>query len=243
MTSDVYSILNLVVELWLMAMAVAAFMVHRRLRIPTKATVERVGADEMPPQAIEGLAKRRGELLRAGFKHQFDASCPEAAMTTYLSMYAHPEAHEFAVVMWVAGARGGTSTLEVGTDLDDARSVRTSDAKVVGGLFDEPPGQHVYEFPGLDLTTLLERQRAACERHAGDALPVRVEESELLLCLIRRLSQQSAYYEERGMLRRTEGREYRPTLRGALLFAFRLIPPLPLLRRLTRQRRAATLAR
>lgn len=243
MNADVYSILNLVVELWLMGLAVAAFMVHRKLRIPGTANLERVTADEMPPQATKGVGSHREALVSAGFAHQFDAACLDASMITYLAMYSNPSTSESAVVMWVAGARGGTVTLEVGSDFDDGRSVHTSDAKVVGGLFDEAPGRYVYQFPGLELAGLRRHLTTARERHAAEASVVRVHDADLLQNLTRRLGHQSAYYEERGMLQKTEDGEYRPTLRGALLFAFRILPPQPILRRLSRRRRAASVAR
>lgn len=112
------------------------------------------------------------------------------------------------------------------TELQDGREVVTANAPLPS-VFSRPKGLHACGLPpGTDLLTLHRAHRAHVELKARGAAPIPGQSTGYV-----------EHHERRGMEAQCElgvyrrvGEEYRPTLRGAFLTTWRLLPPLKQLR-------------
>lgn len=107
--------------------------------------------------------------------------------------------------------------------LADGREVVTTNAPLPS-VFSHPPGLHSCRLPaGTDEATLLRAHRAHVRLHARGQAAVAVGDSTAFLDGIESRSLETQ--REFGLYTR-DGEVYRPTVRGAFLHTWRLLPPL-----------------
>ncbi len=198
----------------------------------------------LPPDATRYLAEQDGPLRAAGFEplgtlHQ---DGEQKRPTIYVTLYRNDRAQDLAIaaVLWFQD-QARSCHVEFSTGLDGDALINTSNASVLAA-YAPAPGRVTTQLPRMDDPARLYRvHRFLVDDLAGPSakrrLPPEREPSAILReAVFRELLSQV----ETGYFALDEAAdEFRPTIKGAFLMTWGLLPPAANLRRLARDRRAA----
>ncbi|HKG91556.1 MAG TPA: hypothetical protein VKA84_06690 [Gemmatimonadaceae bacterium] len=208
-------------------------------------------ADREPPPVTAHIARATGSLAGEGFRTAADLVLHGHMdnIVTRVRLFENPATDEAAIaagVYTLAGELGAmTMLVEFSTEFRDGSSRMTGNSPRPG-VYARRPDRTIERFPEMaDAASLCRVHRALLRRHHA---PRSVAPSRYRTAPARGLAE--------GMVREMEGqvaagylwkdaaaRAYRPTLKGAVLMCWKLLPPAAGLRRAAGRRRAAKLLR
>jgi hypothetical protein len=224
----------------------ATIQVWRRMREPAELRlVPFTGeAEGMTGAALATFAGRVKELRRAGFEHLGRWIEIRPQVSTLRAMHVHPQTHELASVILMAGSqagRAGQLMTRITVAAADGRRLMVTDHAVASA-----PGLRAVYLPTVRNPGRLRAVlRALWERdYAGvPTVPLLREGEGVEAFLVRETRAAMERGVTAGVYRRVEDGSYGYTLRGALAASWDTVFPLPQLRELWARARERRLLR
>ena len=203
--------------------------------------------ESLPPDVHEHLARMTESMHALGFGvtavARADDDVPGVAIS--LVIFTRPSAPDTGYATFVeadAGEAGRrvTTTLGFENEYTDRTSIETTNFRD-GGVHPPDPNKRLLSIPGLtDVALLYEVHRRRVARLApATATPKRVPPGQEIAALLEQHTADLRRVAAAGYYRLDEPAQlYRPTLKGAYLMTWKLLPPFQSIRRAAKLRRA-----
>lgn len=241
---------------WVPAVIVAAFalmplMILFNQRLPARPDMDPLDLAQLPKATARHLMDRTRELIDLGFADPVTLELPEPApmVIGYLILVANREAGDMAMAVTLVGAGGPlgikTSYVEFTTELADWTMFDTYNSNQLGAFPASPTTVKTQAWAVTDTAELYRLHRHVMAAHAAagkrELYPDDPDAAADWLSwhAFERLYER---LEERGWLRRTRDRRtFVPTVKGAYLMTWGLMPPVTWVRKWLTARHAARL--